>query len=193
MTEGLIYRMQHKCPMILLSLSFTPSSDFGEPTPCLAMDNFDVASINTRVPFLGFMFGSMLSQTFGVQSGFWNNGHRLFGVTLLQAYQYFLSYGSDPRSRKATVGRFLFLEYSYLLLLKVLIVWYVHNCPVVLSVSLHSNDSSFSFLDCLHFTFSAIMMSVAYTSQAKFEDSNVIWSARFSLNVDSQTKRRRCS
>ncbi|KDR71922.1 hypothetical protein GALMADRAFT_229418 [Galerina marginata CBS 339.88] len=45
---------------------------------------------NLRVPFLGFLAGSVL-----------------FGVTLLQAYQYFWNYGQDSKGRKVTVSRLL--------------------------------------------------------------------------------------
>lgn len=71
--------------------------------------------------------------------------------------------------------------------LKVLVVWYVHIRSVVLSISFCSDYSSSSFLDCLHFTFSAIMMCAAYTSDARFADPKVVWFAHPSLTIASQT------
>ncbi|PPQ92813.1 hypothetical protein CVT25_004071 [Psilocybe cyanescens] len=99
------------------------------------MDNSVETPNNLRIPFLGFMASAIL-----------------FGVTVLQSYQYFVNYVDDSFTRKATIT----------IVCTHIGLWEIN-----------------SFLDCLHFIFSGIMICAGYTSELRFSDPNAVWSVSF--------------
>lgn len=129
---------------------FSPSSDSGESfTALTTMDN-EVSSINTRVPFLGFMFGSMLSQTVLLNDWrLWDHRQIVWcnnpsGIPILLELR---SWSQVTKSHRKTLVDLHMIhcsqvEFHGLVLtrFKVLIVWYVHTWPVLLSISCHSNQ-----------------------------------------------------